>query len=213
MPAAIVVGTIAASAVSNQIKARGARKAADKQIEAANEGIGQQEEGLQSFLDLLSPYVESGKSAISGMNALSGAGTAEQEQAQIESIRRSPIFQSMLESGENRILANASATGGLRGGNVQQAIGTFAPSLLAQEIENRYGRMQGLAGMGANAALASGQANLNVSDAITELMQNKGSFRAGAKLAQYNALYNTNQDAAKAIFGALGRNYNLGGQT
>ncbi|WP_449405980.1 hypothetical protein [Massilia phosphatilytica] len=37
-----------------------------------------------------------------------------------------PRFQALQQQGNDAILANASATGGLRGGNVQGALGQFS---------------------------------------------------------------------------------------
>ncbi len=63
----------------------------------------------------LSPYTTT------GMEAQQGA---------ISGLEGSPIFQALARQGEDAILQNASATGGLRGGNVQGALGQFRPAAL-----------------------------------------------------------------------------------
>ena len=78
--------------------------------------------------------------------------TGEQAQATaIDRIANSPILQELTRQGEEAILQNASATGGLRGGNVQGALAQFRPQMLQQEIDKQYARLAGLSGMGQSA--------------------------------------------------------------
>src|SRR5206468_3591196 len=65
-----------------------------------------------------------------------GLNGPDAQQAAINRLQTMPAFTSALTLGENRILQNASATGGLRGGNTQGALAYFAPSLLAQQIND-----------------------------------------------------------------------------
>ena len=54
----------------------------------------------------------------------------------------------MLGEAENALLQNASATGGLRGGNTQSALSELRPALLTSLIEQSYSRAGDLAGYG-----------------------------------------------------------------
>lgn len=121
-----------------------------------------------------------------------GSGQA----AAIAAQEASPFFQSLAQQGENAILQNASATGGLRGGNVQGALAQFRPQLLNQFIEQQYGRLGGLATMGQNSAAGVGSAGMNMATDIGKLLQSTGQARAGASLAQGKAWGDT--------FGELG---------
>lgn len=79
----------------------------------------------------------------------------------IQAIERDPIFQARVKQGEDALLAQASATGGLRGGNIQAALAQFRPQLLSEEISNRIAQLSGIAEAGSGQqlnALRIGQA-------------------------------------------------------
>jgi hypothetical protein len=101
-------------------------------------------------------------------------------------------------------LQNASATGGLRGGNVQGALGQFRPALLNQFIEQQYGRMAGIAGMGQNAAAGVGAAGMNTANQIGTQFGNIGQAQANQALARGQAnidMFSSFQPLAKAFGG------------
>jgi hypothetical protein len=130
--------------------------------------------------------------------------TAQQAQAQaIQQIEQGPEFGAMFRQGENAILQNASATGGLRGGNTQGALAEFRPQVLNQLINQQLSRFGGIAQMGqASAAMQAnaGQANANN---ISGLLQQQGAARAGASLASGQAFGNV----LGGIGGLIGQNF------
>lgn len=101
---------------------------------------------------ILGPYTNAGAAALGQMQGLLGMGTPEEQAALIASIAEGPEMQSMLQQGENAMLQNAAATGGLRGGNLQGALAQFRPQLLSQLIQQRMSQLGGIAGMGQSAA-------------------------------------------------------------
>ena len=106
------------------------------------------------------------------------------QQAAFDAIEQSPGFQTLARQGEEAILQNASATGGLRGGNTQGALARFRPALLDQFIERQFGRMAGIAQMGQNAAGAVGNATMGAADNVSNLLVGRGRAQAGAIGAQ-----------------------------
>lgn len=139
--------------------------------------------------------------------ALAGVNGPAAQQAMVDQIKSMPAFQSQLTLGENRILQNAAATGGLRGGNTQAALAYFAPSLLAQQINNQYAMLGGLTSIGQNAAAMVGNAGMTTGQNIAGLYGQQGSAAAGAAIAGGNAqtkLYNS-------LNGALGQYIGGGG--
>ncbi len=123
--------------------------------------FGQQQLGLQqsAFAPLqgagnqaiggLGQFGQGGLQALQSQLGLSGAlGNDAQAQA-IQGLQSSPMFQGLLKQGENSILQNASATGGLRGGNVQAALAQFSPGLLNQQIQQQFSNLGGLSALGA----------------------------------------------------------------
>jgi hypothetical protein len=112
------------------------------------------------------------------------AGMTGGQEAAFAAIENSPGFQAMARQGEEAILQNASATGGLRGGNTQGALARFRPQLLDQFIERQFGRMAGIATAGQNAAAGVGSAGMNTASNIGQIMQGTGVAQAGAIGAQ-----------------------------
>ncbi|MDT0507534.1 hypothetical protein [Novosphingobium sp. MMS21-SN21R] len=97
----------------------------------------------------------------------------------IDQLKGGPLYTSLINSGEEGILANASATGGLRGGNTQDALSRFRGDTLNSVIANQLAQYSGLVGIGSGATDAVSNFGAN---AVTQqnALRNQG---AGA-LAQ-----------------------------
>lgn len=148
---------------------------------------------------LLSPWVTAGNTALTGQQDILGMNGNPAQDFALSQIRNSPAFTGMKKEGENAILQNASATGGLRGGNVQGALAQFDESLLGRLIDQQYGRLTGVAGTGENAAAGIGTAGTNTADALargansyaltpftaTPYASNAGTSSAGAQGSIY----------------------------
>lgn len=96
----------------------------------------------------LEEFAAVGPEALRQQRALAGLAGPEAQQAAISQIERDPAFQALAQQGEEAILQRASATGGLRGGNVQAALAQFRPQLLNQFINQQYQRLGGLTSLG-----------------------------------------------------------------
>lgn len=110
------------------------------------------------------------------------------QQQYISQLENSPMFQALARQGEQGILQNASATGGLRGGNVQGALAQFRPAMLNQQIQQQMQAFGGIASLGQNAAAGVGNAGLQTGQNIAGLMQDSGQARAFGALGQGQAL-------------------------
>jgi hypothetical protein len=116
-------------------------------------------------------------------------------------------MQALIQQGENAILQNASATGGLRGGNVQAALAQFRPQVLSQMIGQQYQRLGGLSQMGQASAAGQASAGLQSAGAIGNLLAQQGAARAGGQIAQGVVPGQTFGQALQiggAIMGAMG---------
>ncbi len=209
LTAALVVGTGVAGAASQK---SAAKTAANAQTNASNMAIAEQRDAREQMRALLQPYVDAGNPALQGILGLTGLSGPGSQQAAFTQQEQSPLFQGIAQQGENAILQNASATGGLRGGNVQGALAQFRPALLNQFIEQQYGRMAGIAGKGQNAAAGVGTAGMNTANQIGAQFGNIGAAQAGNALArgQANANMFGSPLAALGIYSGLGGNV-LGG--
>jgi len=122
----------------------------------------------------------------------------QRQQQAIQGIEQGPLYQELAKQGEQGILQNASATGGLRGGNVQGALAQFRPQLLNQLIEQQYSKLAGLTSLGAGASqnlLGIGQASAAGMAAagqqsgtnISNLLTGQGQAQAGGIVGAANA--------------------------
>lgn len=192
----------------------GANQAADAASEAAalqaglsREGIAEQRRQFDALKALLAPFVKTGTSALGGQADILGLNGDAAQNSAIASIQSSPQFSTLLKSGENAILQNASATGGLRGGNTQRALMEYSPSLLSKLIEQQYSRLGGLTSIGQNSAAQTGNAGMQTGVNIANLLGQQGAAQAGGILAQgglqrqiFSDALNIGSTAAKAFF-------------
>ena len=200
--ASLIGGLISGNASSNA-----ANTAADAQTNAANMGIAQQNKQFEAIQKLLAPYVQAGHGALGAQQNLIGLNGAAPQQSALDSIMAGPQFKSSMDLGNRSILSNASATGGLRGGNTQAALGQFAPQLLAQMIQQQYGNLGGLSIMGGNAAAGVGNAGMQTGNNVANLLGQAGSAQAGAALADGRAT----SGMVNGTLNAFGQVYGNGG--
>lgn len=162
--------------------------------EATDEALEEQRRQYNEMLELLRPIVERGEVAASTMMDLAGLGGDEAYQRQIQAMQESPEYQATVEAGEEAILQNASATGGLRGGNVQRSLSQFRPQVLSGMIQRRFQNLQQIAAPGQTAAAQTGQLGGGISGDISRTILGSaqnigsyltdiGSYRAGRDLA------------------------------
>ena len=134
-------------------------------------------------------------------------GGAQGQQQAINQFEQSPMFQALARQGETAILQNASATGGLRGGNVQGALGQFRPALLNQQIQQQFQNLQGLTALGQSSAAGVGAGGFQAAGNIGNIMAGNAVNQGNATLARANAISGGIGDIANAaggLFGGMG---------
>lgn len=180
---AAVGGTVVGGLISSDAQRSSGNKAADAQVQAAQLGVDEQRRQFDAIQKLLSPFIQGGTGALTEQQNLLGLNGAGAQQTSINALQNSPQFKALQDQGTNAILQNASATGGLRGGNTQAALAQFSPALLAQTINDRYSQLGGLTSLGQNAAAGVGNAGLQTGGQISQLLQQQGAAQAGAYLS------------------------------
>jgi hypothetical protein len=207
-PLVIAAGITAAGAIgSSLIGSHAAHSAADAQTQAAQLGIDEQHrEYDQSRSDLL-PWLNAGQQGLGGMLGLLGLNGAGAQQSAIDGIQNSPMFASLNRQGEQAILQNASATGGLRGGNVQSSLYNNRADLLAQLIDQQYTRLGALSGAGANVGSTLGGLGQGAANAISGLFGQQGAARAGGTIGAASGF----GSALQGVTGLLGNIVGQGG--
>lgn len=182
--AATVAGGLglAGSALSARSQSKAAKSAANAETAAANAGIAENQRQFDLVQKLLQPYVQGGTNAFGAQQNLLGLNGNASQQSAIDAIQNSPLFQSQLQQGNNAILQQAAATGGLRGGNVQAAIGQFAPNLLNQAVQNQFANLGSLSSYGLGAATGTGNAAQSMASQNSALFGNIGQAQANSAL-------------------------------
>jgi hypothetical protein len=164
---------------SSAIQSRAAGRAAGAQAAMSQAAVDEQRRQFDELQKLLAPYVQAGTPALQQLQALAGTAGPEAQQAAIAQIEQSPFFQSSVRQGEQAMLQNASATGQLRGGNIQGALAQFRPAMLQNAIEQQYARLSGLTTMGQQSAAGVGSAGMQTGTNIGNLLTQQGAAQAG----------------------------------
>jgi hypothetical protein len=205
-----VAGSVVVAGVGSAlIQSKAAKDAAGAQKDAAQQGISEERRQFDAIQELFKPYVEAGNEAMTGLKPYAAAGAPalaqqqallglsgpEAQKAAIEALKGGSMFGELTAQGENALLQNASATGGLRGGNTQAALAQFRPAMLNELINQQYSRLGGLtqlgqtttqniAQLGQASAANQAAAGLKTGADIAGLLGQAGAAQAGASLAQ-----------------------------
>lgn len=180
----IVGGT---SLIGGAMQSSAAKSAGAAQERAAMMGVEEQRAAREEMRRLLEPYVAAGGPALQAQMASLGLRGPEEQAAFVQQQEQSPIFQALARQGEEAMLQQASATGGLRGGNVQGALAQFRPALLNQFLTQQYERLGGMTALGQRSAAGVGAAGQETAGAIGNLLGEMGAAQAGAKLGSAQA--------------------------
>lgn len=123
-----------------------------------------------------------------------GMTGTEAQTAAIEKISQSPLLQELMRQGEEGILQQAAATGGLRGGNIQGALAQFRPQMLQEEIQRQYERLGGLSVTGQQSILQTPTVSPGampsypgMDTSVAQLIGNIGEAQAAQAIAQGKA--------------------------
>ena len=203
MSGALAAGaiTLGAGVAGSYIAAGAAGDAADQQSASARAAIEEQRRQFDALQKLFKPYITAGESAINAQQGLLGLSGSDEQQKAIIALQNSPQFAALTQQGENAILQNGAATGGLRGGNIQSALAQFRPQVLSNLIQQQFGNLGTLSSLGQNSAAQQGNAGQNVANQISAQYGNIGNAQAQASLAQGRA--------DSSIFSGI---QNIGGQ-
>lgn len=200
----LIGASVGGSAISASAQSSAAKKAAAAQTAAVDKSVEEQRRQFDAMQALLKPYVSAGKDALSSQLSLIGLGGQEAQAAAISALEAGPEFTALTQSGEEAILQNAAATGGLRGGNAQAALAKFRPEILSGLINQQYSRLSGISEMGQNAAANVGSTGMTMASNLSNLYNQAGAAQAGSALAQGNAIANLASNVAGSVGYGLG---------
>lgn len=199
LPVASAVLGLGSSLLSASAQKNAGEQASTAQIEAADKGIAESRRQFGEIQTLLAPFVDAGTDAVTGQQDLIGLNGDPAQADAIQNIEQGAEFGELVRQGEEGILQNASATGGLRGGNTQHSLAQFRPQILSSLINQQFNRLGGIAGRGQ--ASAAQQANLgqNTTANINNQFTQQGDASAQDALITGRANANLFGDITKTI--------------
>jgi hypothetical protein len=177
--------------VGGAMQADAAGDAADAMAGAADRGIAENRRQFDTVRELLSPYVNAGNASLTAYQDLTGVNGPDKQRVAMQSLETSPQFASLVKQGENAVLQNASATGGLRGGNVQGALADQRTNILNGLVNQQLGRYMPIVNTGQASAAGVGNAAMSTGNNVAGLMGQAGAAQAGGIVAGTNAITNT----------------------
>ena len=185
-------------------------QATQAEVDAYNRGIDVQNHQYEQTRSDFKPYLDAGTGALPQIMDFLGLNGPDKAQAAIDALKSSPVFTSLYNTGRDSILANASATGGLRGGNTDGALYDLGQGTLASTISDQLSRLGGLAGLGEGATDAVAGFGQHNADAVTQLLSSIGGANASKFLAKggitagmWGSAGNFLDNAVGAAFGAF----------
>lgn len=182
----------------------GAKEASKAQQQATQQGMAEQKRQFDLMQQLMNPYVQAGQQGLSGQQDLLGLNGFDKQQGAIGNIENSPFFKSQYQQAENALLQNAAATGGLRGGNFQEALADNRSNMLFNNVNQQLQNLSGVASNGQSAAAGLGGNAMtfgnNMAQGYADIGQAQGSYQL-AKGQIYTGLYNNALKGAAAVMG------------
>lgn len=188
------VASVGGSILSGQQAKKQASAAAAAQENQARAAISDQQAREERINKLFLPYLEAGTQGLEGTRKLMGLVGPADQQAAIEALQKSPEFISLVQQGENALLQQSAATGGLRGGNIQAALARFRPQVLAGLINQQYARLGDLTRIGQASAVGQAAQLQATGQNIAQQFGTIGAAQAGANLTP---------GATQAAYGAI----------
>jgi hypothetical protein len=133
-------------------------------LSVGQRGLSQAQSALRGGLGGALGFLDVGNEGLEGQAALAGLRGAPAQATAFQGFQESPGQQFLREQGERGVLRNASAIGGLGGGNVRRELSRFNQGLAAQDFGNQFQRgqqvlaaQQAPASQAANFAFGTGQ--------------------------------------------------------
>ena len=157
---------------------KASRKAEAAQIAALQQAIDLQNKRYDANSVQTQPFVEAGTGALSSVMDLLGLHGDDVQATEMQGLKDSPLYEALYRNGEEALLQNGAATGGLRGGNMQRGLADFGADTFSKVIQNQLANLMGLSTQGLGAVQGLGALGQNNANAISGLFTGQGDARA-----------------------------------
>lgn len=161
----------------------GTNKAADAQVNAANQSNALQQQMYQEAIQRYAPFLEAGMSGLQGLT-----GLVNNRAGALADYYNSQEFSDLSNQARYQQLASAEATGGLGASATSNGLAAIAPQLGQSYMDSQYNRLMGLTGVGMNAAGMQTNAGNNYGNAYSQNMSQIGAAQAGKATAPFGSL-------------------------
>lgn len=186
-----LVAVAGATIVGGVLASNAAGDAADVQQKGSEGQIAEQRRQFDVTQESFRPFQEAGTAAIGSQQDLLGLSGPEAQAAAFAAMQDSPGQQFLRDRAQKNLLRNASAIGGLGGGNVRSALVQQGVGFAQQDLQNQFGRLGQLAGQGQSAAASVGGFGQQASTNIQNSIANSAQARSSGILNQSAATQNT----------------------
>lgn len=212
-----IAGSLAGSEASGQLQ-QGASQAAAISARQADIGRADIRESLQPTLEelsagslgsrnVLAPIASTGLGAFNIQAALAGGAGAEAQKQAIAAFQADPGQQFLQREAEQASIRNATATGGLGGGRIQQELQRQAIGFSSQNLQNRLANLASIAQPGLAAASKIADINQDTTRAKAQAELGTGTALANIAIGQAAPQAQFAQQGAQAqAAGTLGQN-------
>ena len=159
----------------------GTNAAADADINASNQAAALQKQMFDQIQSNLNPFIDAGKAALPGLNALLDPTQG------LEDFYGSEQYALMGSEGQNNLLASQEATGGMGNTSTGNSLKMIAPNLGQQYLADSYNRHMGIANMGQNSAANLGSAAQNYASQAGNAYMRAGQAQAQGLMAPFQS--------------------------
>ena len=179
---------IGGSLIGSGMASSAAEKAAGMQTAATQEAIAEQARQFDITQSQMAPFIDSATRAVIAQQAGAGLLGPEAEQMFMQDFQESPAQKYMREQGEQAIIRQSAATGGLGGARVQEALQAQGMGLASQNVTERMNRLAAMAGSGQTAATNLGGLRGSMAGQTAQMLSNQGTAGAAGVLGQNAAM-------------------------
>ena len=166
-----------------------AEEAAKIQSKASETNIEESARQFDITRASLERFEEPGVRALGQQQALLGLSGQEEQQAAFQAFEESQGQKFLRDRAQRNLTRNASAIGGLGGGNVRSALVQQGVGFAQQDFQNQFGRLGQLAGQGQAAATNIGQFGQQATG-------QQGQFRTAGSEARASGIFGAQQARA-----------------
>lgn len=203
--AALAVGVVASAAIGSSA----ASSAANTEANASNQASAVEQSMFDKTQANEQPFLTAGGNALTALQSGLGLGPGTGNTGTgslnapftLADYQTSPGYQFQMQQGENAVLNNKSALGGVNSGNTLKALTSFGQGVANQDYWNAYnayvnqqnqkfGQLQTVAGSGQNAAANLGALGTQVGASVGNNIVNAGNASAAGTVGSANAISN-----------------------